>query len=93
MTVGRAEGEKITAVGKAVADVIRSKTMAMGQGNFAMVEVGRALAAAKIPLVPQIVAGNGSSGNGSLVDVLLANLIRDDLDKDSKPKSVESTIK
>jgi len=93
MTVGRAEGEKITAVGKAEADVIRSKTMAMGQGNFAMVEVGRALAAAKIPLVPQIVAGNGSSGNGSLVDVLLANLIRDDLDKDSKPKSVESTIK
>lgn len=79
-TVGRAEGDKITAVGKAEADVIRLKTDAMGQGNFAVVEVGRALAAAKIPLVPQIVAGGSKEGNGSLVDVLLANLIRDSID-------------
>jgi hypothetical protein len=55
----------------------------MGQGNFAVVEVGRALAEAKIPLVPQIVAG-GSEHGGSLVDVLLANLIRDSLAKTKK---------
>ncbi len=90
-TVGKAEGEKIMAVGKAEADVIQLKTDAMGQGNFAVVEVGRALAAAKIPLVPQIVAGgNGSSNNGSLVDVLLAGLIRDNLEQDKKtPKKEE----
>lgn len=81
ITVGKAEGEKITAVGKAEADVVRLKTDAMGQGNFAVVEVGRALAAAKIPLVPQIVAGGASGENGSLVDVLLANLIRDSVSK------------
>ena len=84
MMVGKAEGEKITAVGKAEADVIQLKTSAMGQGNFAVVEVGRALAAAKIPLVPQIVAGGDASKNGSLVDVLLANLVRDSLDKTKK---------
>lgn len=85
-TVGEAEGKKITAVGHAEADVIKQKTTAMGQGNFAVVEVGRALAAAKIPLVPQIVAGGtGTDGGGSLVSVLLANLIRDGLNKDATP--------
>lgn len=76
-TVGTAEGKKITAVGEAEAKVIEKKTGAMGQGNFAVVEVARALAAAKIPLVPQITAGGSSGDRGSLVDVLLANLIRD----------------
>ncbi len=87
--VGKAEGEKITAVGKAEADVIQLKTSAMGQGNFAVVEVGRALAAAKIPLVPQIVAGGDGSKNGSLVDVLLANLVRDSLEKVGNTKKTE----
>ncbi len=81
--VGDAEGKKITAVGVAEAEVIRLKTEAVGQGNYAVIEVGRALAAAKIPLVPQIMAGggDGGSGGGSLVNVLLANLIRDGLVK------------
>lgn len=89
MTVGRAEGEKITAVGKAEADVIRLKTDAMGQGNFAVVEVGRALAEARIPLVPQIVAGGSNANNGSLVDVLLANLVKENLEQ--KGRSTETT--
>lgn len=79
--VGRAEGEKITAVGKAEALVIQQKTEAMDKGNFALVEVARALAGAGIPLVPQIVAGGGANGGGSLVDVLIANMIRDNLNK------------
>jgi uncharacterized membrane protein YqiK len=88
-TVGKAEGEKITAVGKAEADVIQLKTHAMGQGNFAVVEVGRALAEAKIPLVPQIVAGVSEHG-GSLVDVLLANLIKDSLAKTKKEDATKT---
>ena len=61
----------------------------MGQGNYAVIEIGRALAAAKIPLVPQIMAGGGdgaNGGGGSLVNVLLANLIRDGLNKDGAKK-------
>jgi uncharacterized membrane protein YqiK len=77
--VGRAEGEKITAVGSAEADVIRRKTEAVGQSNYAVIEVGRALAANKIPLVPQIQAGGNGEEGGSLVSVLLAGLIRDGL--------------
>jgi hypothetical protein len=39
----------------------------------------QALAQNKVQLVPQIVAGGGGSQGGTLVDVLLANLIRDNI--------------
>ncbi len=77
LTVGEAEGKKISAVGLAEALVIQKKTEAIGKDNFAVIEIGRALAAAKIPLVPQIMAGG--SGGGSILDVLLATLVRDGL--------------
>lgn len=83
-TVGSAEGQKITAVGLAEANVIQKKTDAVGQGNYALIEVGRALAAAKIPLVPQILAGGSGDGKGTLVDVLLANFVSGSLAKSEK---------
>jgi uncharacterized membrane protein YqiK len=86
--VGKAEGEKISAVGSAEAEVIRRKTEAVGQSNYAVIEVGRALAANKIPLVPQIQAGGNGDDGGSLVSVLLAGLIRDGL-KGPAPGSVK----
>jgi len=76
--VGEAEGKKITAVGNAEAEVIRLKANAVDQSNYATIEVARALANGKHPLVPQIVAGGDSSGGGgmnNLTSVLLANLI------------------
>jgi uncharacterized membrane protein YqiK len=79
LTVGEAEGKKIAAVGTAEANVIQKKTDAVGRDNFAVIEIGRALAAAKIPLVPQIVAGGsgGAGGHGGILEVLLATLMRD----------------
>jgi len=78
--VGRAKAENTLAVGSAEAEVIQRKTDAVGQGNYALIEVGRALAEAKIPLVPQIMAGGGDqAGASSLVNVLLANLVAKDL--------------
>jgi len=50
-TVGAAEGTKITAVGEAEAKVIQLKTDAVGQGNYATIEVGRALASSGFKLV------------------------------------------
>jgi vacuolar-type H+-ATPase subunit H len=79
--VGKAKAENTLAVGTAEAEVIQKKTTAVGQSNYALIEVGRALAEAKIPLVPQImVAGGGKEGNNSLVDVLLANLVAKNMD-------------
>ena len=81
-TVGNAEAEKTKAVGTAEADVIKLKIDSMESGNYALVQVMQALAVNKVQLVPQIVAGGGGSQGGTLLDVLLANLIRDGL----KPK-------
>ncbi|HWB32136.1 MAG TPA: SPFH domain-containing protein [Acidobacteriaceae bacterium] len=77
--VGNAEAEKTKAVGTAEADVIKQKIDSMESGNYALVQVMQALAQHNVPLVPQIVAGGGGSGQSgsTLVDVLLANLLKD----------------
>jgi hypothetical protein len=49
----------------------------MESGNYALVQVAQALANAGVKLVPDIVAGGGSLAGGTLVDVLLASVIRD----------------
>ena len=75
-TVGAAEAGKIRAVGTAEADVIKQKIESMESGNYASIEVARALAASGQRLVPEIVAtGDGAAGGGSLVNVLLAQLV------------------
>ncbi len=80
--VGNADAEKTKVVGTAEADVIKRKIDSMESGNYALVQVMQALAANKTQLVPQIVVSGGSTGGsqgGTLVDVLLANLIRDNM--------------
>ena len=75
-SVGDAEAAKTNAVGSAEAAVIKLKIASMESGNYAMVQVAEALAKSGVKLVPDIVAGGGNAG-GTLVDVLLANVIRD----------------
>ncbi len=77
--VGNAEAQKTKAVGTSEADVIKLKIDSMESGNYALVQVVQALAANKVQLVPQIIAGGGGTQGGTLVDVLLANLIRDNM--------------
>lgn len=75
--VGKAEAEKIEAIGTAEAEVTKRKIESIGAANFAVIEVGRALAVNKVQLVPQIqVNGSGEKNNG-LVDVLLGSLLKD----------------
>jgi uncharacterized membrane protein YqiK len=75
-TVGDAQAAKTKAVGAAEAEVIRLKISSMEAGNYAVVQVAESLAKSGTKLVPDIVAGGGNGG-GTLVDVLLAGLIRD----------------
>ena len=79
-TVGNAEAAKTQAVGGAEAEVIKLKIASMESGNYAMVQVAEALSKAGVKLVPDVVAG-GTAGGGTLVDVLLANLVRDSATK------------
>jgi uncharacterized membrane protein YqiK len=76
-TVGNAEATKVKAVGTAEADVIKMKISSMEAGNYASVQVAQALAGSRIPIVPNImVSGSGGNGSGgTLVDVLLANML------------------
>jgi hypothetical protein len=80
-TVGDAEAAKTKAVGTAAAEVIKRKIESMDAGNYATVQVAQALATSGQKLVPDIVAGGGSGSAGTLVDVLLANMIRDSMHK------------
>jgi len=77
---GNADAEKTKAVGTAEADVIKLKIASMDSGNYAGIEISKALAASGFKLVPDVVvsgSGGGADGGSSLVNVLLANLIRD----------------
>jgi hypothetical protein len=56
--------------------VIKLKIASMESGNYALVQGAEALAKSGVKLVPDIVAGGGNNG-GTLVDVLLANVIRE----------------
>ena len=80
-TVGAAEGTRIAAVGEAEAKVIKLKTEAVGQSNYATIEVGRALAASGFKLVPDVVAGGGSDGTSGIVQVLMARMLEDSVKK------------
>jgi len=86
-TVGAAEGTKITAVGESEAKVIQLKTDAVGQGNYAIIEVGKALAGSGFKLVPDVVAGGagGEGGSSGIINVLMAGMLRDSLAP--KPKA------
>lgn len=97
--VGEAEGRKITAVGTAEALVIQKKTDAVGPGNYASIEVAKALSASGIKWVPEILVSGGKDGSGNtngLLDVLLGNLAYDNLKKnpvaETSVKPVEKTV-
>lgn len=75
--VGGAEGEKIKAVGTAEADVIKQKIQSMESGNYAAIEVAKALATSGHKLVPDIMSSGGGTGSSTLVETLLALTIND----------------
>ena len=76
-TVGEAQAAQTKAVGAADAEVIRLKISSMEASNYAVVQVAEALSKSGNKLVPDIVAGGADGKSGTLVDVLLAGLIRD----------------
>ncbi len=92
-TIGNAEGGKIEVIGLAEAKVTKAKIDSMEANNYAAIKVAEALAGAGIKLVPDVmvVGGNGSNGGGTLVDVLLANTIRDQLTRAASKTEAEKT--
>ena len=80
--VGAAEAEKTQKVGSAEAEVIRQKVNATNAESFVAIEVARALAGSGQKLVPDIIAGGQGQGS-TLVEVLVANMLKDNVLKGS----------
>ena len=87
-TVGNAEAGKTRAIGTAEAEVTKAKIASMESGNFAAIQIAKSLAENHVQLVPDIlVSGGGTNGGGTIVDVLLANLIREQKTKRDEKQS------
>ena len=83
-TVGAAEATKVQAIGSAEANVIKQKIESVGQDNYARIEIGRALSTSGFKLVPDVMAG-ADGGGSSVVNALMAVMLKDTLAKGSEP--------
>lgn len=72
--VGKAEGEKILAVGNATAEAYVRQAAAVGQGPLAMIEVMKRVSDGKIKITPDIMVsgGGGPNNDGASANMLAA---------------------
>jgi len=93
--VGRAEGEKIRAIGQATAEAYAQQAAAVGQQPLAMIEVMRRIAEGHVKITPDIVISSnhdgkngdaGLAGGAGLMSALVANLMAVNL-KREQPQS------
>ncbi len=75
---GEAEANKTLAIGNAEAEVTQRKIASMEAGNYASIEVARALASAGQALVPEMIVGGGAGGSDGLVSLMLAKMLQKD---------------
>ncbi len=72
---GVGEAEKILAIGKATAEAYQRTREAIGPDSVAMIELMKLISSGSVKITPDIVAG---SDNASLVNVLLAKMLKKD---------------
>jgi uncharacterized membrane protein YqiK len=77
--IGDAEAAVIQAKGEAQAEAYRKQVEALTAHGVTMVEVTKSIAGAGLKITPDVVVGGGGAGdsNGGLVQLLLANMIRE----------------
>ncbi|MCX5784433.1 MAG: SPFH domain-containing protein [Elusimicrobia bacterium] len=69
--VGRAEGEKIRAIGDATAQAYTKQALALGQSPLAVIEIMKRVSEGKIKITPDVLV-QGASGEGASSNVLAA---------------------
>ncbi len=62
--VGKAEGDKILAIGQATAEAYVRQAAAVGQGPLAMIEVMKRVSDGKVKITPDIMVSGGGGGQG-----------------------------
>lgn len=98
--VGKAEGDKILAIGNATAEAYVRQAAAVGQGPLAMIEVMKRVSDGKIKITPDIMVsgGGGPNNDGASANMLaafMASLMGSGMklvpqDSDSPPKKINS---
>ena len=76
--VGKAEGEKIRAIGQATAEAYNKQAQALGQAPLSIIEVMKQVSGGQIKITPDIlIQGGGGDGNGSssVLSAFIASLM------------------
>ncbi len=63
--VGKAEGEKIRAIGQATAEAYTRQAEALGQQPLSMIEIMKQISEGKVKITPDILVQGGEEGSGS----------------------------
>lgn len=81
-----AEAEGIKAKGNAQAEAYQSGVKAMGENNFTLLETMTAIGREKIKIIPdlQINGGGSDGGNSGVMNVLMAQMLKDRMDATKK---------
>jgi uncharacterized membrane protein YqiK len=81
-----AEAEGIKAKGQAQAEAYKKGVEAMGENNFTLLETMSAIGREKIKIIPdlQINGGGGDGGNAGVMNVLMAQMLKDRMDATKK---------
>lgn len=85
--VAKAEASGIQAKGAATAAAYKAAADALGASNFTMLETFSSLGKDKVKIIPDLVVNGGGSdqkGGSGLIDVLLAQLVKDKMVKTDK---------
>ena len=86
--VGFAEAEKTQKIGTAEASVIKQKADAISTDSYVAIEVARAIAGSSQKLVPDIMASGQGGGSSTIVEMLMASVVKDHLGSSLKaPKA------
>jgi hypothetical protein len=65
--VGKAEGEKIRAIGQATAEAYTKQAQALGQQPLSIIEIMKQVSDGKVKITPDIVVSGGGDGASSNV--------------------------
>jgi hypothetical protein len=70
--VGKAEGDKIRAIGQATAEAYQKQVAAVGQAPLALIEIMKQVSDGKVKITPDIMVQGGSGDGGSATNMLSA---------------------
>ncbi|MCX5795923.1 MAG: SPFH domain-containing protein [Elusimicrobia bacterium] len=73
--VGRAEGEKIRAIGHATAEAYTKQALALGQAPLAMIEVMKQVSSGKVKITPDIVVSGAQGDGANMLSAFMASLM------------------